>query len=136
MRMHMCILATRCTVSSVHAVITLEALLFHTMEQRRQIIRQQRAQESAEQCHRLDRQKLHDHTREESPEEAEYRTAHREAQRRYRQALLARETTEQTQQCLETECRRIRQVRASETNEVSRLRLNAQNSRGRTSRAL
>ena len=96
---------------------TLKRLNFH-MEQRRQRICQQRAQESAEQCQRLCDSKRREMK---STEEAEQRAAHRGAQRRYRQALLARETTEQTQQRLETDRRRMRQVRA-ETNEVRRLK--------------
>ena len=65
----------------------------------------------------------------ETPEQAEHRRAvHRAARRRYRQRLIARETTEQTQQRLERESRLVRQVRAPETDEVRTHRLNTENS--------
>ena len=75
-RMRLCILATRCTLN-------FNCLISLNMEQRRRRICQQRAQESAEQCHqRLDAQRLCDHTSQqmESPEEAEHgRAAHVDA---------------------------------------------------------
>ena len=56
----------------------------------------------------------------ESAEEADRRTAHCEAQRRYRQPRAARKTTEQIR---ENQRRRVIQARALESNEMGSPRL-------------
>ena len=95
------------------------------------------AQESAEhRRERLDHQRLRDRTRRQMDHLKKLSIEEQPTGRlrEDRHALLARETTEQTQQHQETECRCVSKV-SIRTDEGRTLKLSAQNSHKRVSRA-